>query len=161
MTQENLKEAMFGAGCFWGVEELFRVTPGVVETAVGYAGGTLANPTYREVCEGDTGHAEVVYMKFDPTKVSYEKLLDLFWKNHNPTSLNFQGPDYGSQYRSVIFYYGKNQKEIAEKSKEKLAQSGRFTKPIVTEITEARTFWPAEEYHQKYLLKQGRSSCHV
>lgn len=124
-------------------------------------GGALKNPTYREVCEGDTGHAEVVYIEYDSTKVSYEKLLEIFWENHNPTTINRQGPDFGSQYRSVIFYYTPEQKALAEASKEKVDQSGRWQNPIVTQIVEAPTFYRAEDYHQKYLAKKGLKSCHI
>lgn len=154
-------KATFGAGCFWGVEETYRVLPGVVETAVGYMGGTLEKPTYEDVCTGNTGHAEVVHVTYNPDDVSYEKLLDIFWENHNPTTVDQQGPDFGSQYRSVIFYTDDEQKEIAEKSKEQLEQSSKWQKPIVTQIVEAKTFWPAEDYHQKYLMKRGLGSCHM
>jgi peptide-methionine (S)-S-oxide reductase len=128
---------------------------------VGYLGGTLANPTYRDVCTGRTGHAEVVQVKYDPAEVSYDKLLDVFWENHNPTTLNRQGPDVGTQYRSAIFYHTPEQKRAAEESKASLEASGRFRRPVVTEITEASTFYPAEDYHQRYLEKRGLASCHV
>lgn len=153
--------ATFGAGCFWGVEVTFRNTPGVRDALVGYLGGTLANPTYKDVCTGRTGHAEVVQVEYDPAEVSYEKLLDVFWENHNPTTLNRQGPDVGTQYRSAIFYHTPPQKRAAEKSKAQLEASGRFRRPVVTEITEATTFYPAEDYHQRYLEKRGLASCHV
>jgi len=153
--------ATFGAGCFWGVEVTFRNTPGVRDVLVGYLGGTLANPTYRDVCTGRTGHAEVVQLKYDPAEVSYDKLLDVFWENHNPTTLNRQGPDVGTQYRSAIFYHTPEQKRAAEESKASLEASGRFRRPVVTEITEASTFYPAEDYHQRYLEKRGLASCHV
>ncbi len=153
--------ATFGAGCFWGVEVTFRNTPGVRDVLVGYLGGTLANPTYRDVCTGRTGHAEVVQVKYDPAEVSYDKLLDVFWENHNPTTLNRQGPDVGTQYRSAIFYHTPEQKRAAEESKASLEASGRFRRPVVTEITEASTFYPAEDYHQRYLEKRGLASCHV
>jgi peptide-methionine (S)-S-oxide reductase len=153
--------ATFGAGCFWGVEVTFRNTPGVRDVLVGYLGGTLANPTYRDVCTGRTGHAEVVQVKYDPAEVSYDKLLDVFWENHNPTTLNRQGPDVGTQYRSAIFYHTPEQKRAAEESKAQLEASGRFRRPVVTEITEASTFYPAEDYHQRYLEKRGLASCHV
>ncbi|OYD07103.1 peptide-methionine (S)-S-oxide reductase MsrA [Paludifilum halophilum] len=156
-----METAAFGAGCFWGVEELFRKVEGVVETAVGYMGGKTENPTYEEVCTDQTGHAEVVYLKYDPSVISYEELLQLFWENHNPTTLNRQGPDVGRQYRSVIFYYHDEQKEAAEKSKKELDASGRFKDPIVTEIVPAPTFYRAEEYHQRYLQKRGQSSCQI
>lgn len=161
MNDENLQKASFGAGCFWGVEETFRTTPGVKETAVGYMGGHTKDPTYRDVCNADTGHAEVVYLEYDPAEISYEKLLDVFWENHNPTTMNRQGPDYGSQYRSVIFYYTPEQKAAAEASKEEIDQSGKWQNPIVTQIVEAPTFYKAEEYHQKYLQKKGLQSCHI
>lgn len=153
--------ATFGAGCFWGVEETFRKIPGVIETAVGYEGGTMVNPTYEDVCYKNTGHAEVVQITYDPAKVSYEKLLEIFWNNHNPTTYNRQGPDVGSQYRSVIFYHDGEQKEAAEKSKEALTTSGKFSRPIVTQIVPAEPFYQAEEYHQKYLAKLGKDSCHL
>jgi len=153
--------AIFGAGCFWGVEEAFRVLPGVIETEVGYAGGTLENPTYKEVCTDRTGHAEVVRVTFDPEVISYGKLLDTFWESHNPTQVNRQGPDFGSQYRTVIFATNDAQKAQAEASKAALDASGRFSKPIATQIEPAPHFWAAEEYHQKYLLKRGVSSCHI
>ena len=157
----QLEQATFGAGCFWGVETTFRETPGVVDAAVGYEGGTYANPTYRDVCTGDTGHAEVVEVTFDPTQVSYDTLLNVFWENHNPTTLNSQGPDFGTQYRSAIFYHSPEQQAQAEASKAKWDGSGRFKKPIVTEIVPAQTFYRAEEYHQQYLAKRGLASCHV
>ena len=152
---------MFGAGCFWGVEETFRQLPGVVETEVGYAGGTLANPTYEQLCMHGTGHAEVVRVMFDPKKISYEKLLDIFFSSHNPTCLNYQGPDFGDQYRSVIFYFGEEQKKLAETAKAFQQKSGNWKRPIVTVIEPAPPFYRAEEYHQKYLMKSGRSSCHI
>ena len=153
--------ATFGAGCFWGVEVTFRNTAGVKDALVGYLGGTLANPTYKDVCTGRTGHAEVVQVEYDPAEVTYDKLLDVFWANHNPTTLNRQGPDVGTQYRSAIFYHTPEQKRLAEESKARLGASGRFRNPIVTEITAASTFYPAEDYHQRYLEKRGLASCHV
>lgn len=153
--------ATFGAGCFWGVEVTFRNVPGVRDALVGYLGGTLANPTYRDVCTGRTGHAEVVQVKYDPSEVSYGKLLDVFWENHDPTTLNRQGPDVGTQYRSAIFYDTPEQKREAEESKAELEASHRFRKPIVTEITEASAFYPAEDYHQRYLEKRGLATCHI
>jgi len=153
--------ATFGAGCFWGVEVTFRNTPGVKDAVVGYLGGTLANPTYKDVCTGRTGHAEVVQVTFDPSEATYDQLLDVFWENHDPTTLNRQGPDVGTQYRSAIFYHTPEQKRTAEKSKAELEASGRFRKPIVTEITPASTFYLAEDYHQRYLEKRGLASCHV
>ncbi|PTX49623.1 peptide-methionine (S)-S-oxide reductase [Melghirimyces profundicolus] len=156
-----MARATFGAGCFWGVEELFRKVDGVTSTAVGYMGGTKENPTYEEVCTNRTGHAEVVDLEYDPSVVSYEELLQIFWDNHNPTTLNRQGPDIGSQYRSVIFYHTPEQKEIAEKSKKELEASGKWKDPIVTQIEPAGPFYRAEEYHQRYLQKRGQSSCHI
>lgn len=152
-------KATFGAGCFWGVEELFRTLPGVVRTAVGYAGGAVPDPTYEQVCTDRTGHAEVVEIEFDPTRVSYEKLLEVFWANHDPTTLNRQGPDHGTQYRSVVYYHDAAQQAAAEASKQQLEQSGRFKRPIVTQIVPAPMFYRAEEYHQQYLAKRGRTSC--
>lgn len=153
--------ATFGAGCFWGVEETFRKVPGVKDTAVGYMGGTTENPTYEDVCTDKTGHAEVVQVEYDPAEVSYEQLLDIFWNSHNPTTLNRQGPDVGTQYRSAIFYHTEEQKEQAEASKEKMDRSGRWKDPIVTEISPAATFYRAEEYHQRYLQKRGLDSCGI
>lgn len=153
--------ATFGAGCFWGVEATFRNVTGVKDAAVGYLGGSMENPTYKDVCTGRTGHAEVVQLVYDPSQVSYEKLLDVFWENHNPTTLNRQGPDVGTQYRSAIFYHSEEQKRAAEESKAKQSASGRFSRPIVTEITPATTFYKAEDYHQRYLEKRGLASCHV
>ncbi len=153
--------ATFGAGCFWGVEEAFRQLPGVKSTAVGYSGGTLVDPTYEQVCTDRTGHAEVVQVEFDPAVVGYEKLLDVFWNSHDPTQLNRQGPDYGKQYRSVIFYHDEAQRQAAEASKAKLEQGGKFRRPIVTQIVAAEPFYRAEEYHQQYLAKRGLGSCHV
>jgi len=148
-------KATFGAGCFWHVEDLLNKTQGVISTAVGYIGGQLPNPTYEEVCTDQTGHAEAVEVEFDANVISYEELLDVFWHNHNPTTLNRQGPDIGNQYRSVIFYHDEQQKIIAEKSKKSLDSSKSFNDPIVTEIVPAPKFYKAEEYHQKYFKKQG------
>ncbi len=156
-----MQKATFGAGCFWGVEAAFRQVEGVLSTAVGYSGGTLANPTYEDVCSHDTGHAEVVQVEYDPTKVSYEELLEVFWKNHDPTQLNRQGPDVGSQYRSAILFHSTEQETLAKVSKERLEKRGKYRKPIVTEIMPASTFYRAEEYHQQYLEKRGVSSCHL
>jgi peptide-methionine (S)-S-oxide reductase len=156
-----MEKATFGAGCFWGVEEVFRKVPGVIDTSVGYMGGATDNPTYEEVCTDKTGHAEVVEVIFDPDQVRYEDLLNIFWENHNPTTLNRQGPDVGTQYRSVIFYHSEEQRLIAEKSKQEVDSSGRWKNPVVTEITPATTFWRAEEYHQRYLQKRGQDSCHI
>jgi len=150
-------KATFGAGCFWHVEDLLSKTKGVKSTKVGYIGGQLPNPTYEEVCTDKTGHAEAVEVEYDPNEISYEELLDVFWKNHNPTTLNRQGPDIGIQYRSVIFYHNDEQKEIAEKSKQTLEKSRQFENPIVTEIVPTPTFYNAEEYHQKYFKKHGLS----
>lgn len=157
----EVEKATFGAGCFWGVEVAFRQVPGVVSTAVGYLGGTLPNPTYQDVCSGRTGHAEVVEVTYDPGKVSYDDLLNVFWTNHDPTTLNRQGPDRGTQYRSAVFYHDERQKASAEASKERLGASRKFPRPIVTEITPASTFYRAEEYHQRYLEKHGLASCHI
>ena len=153
--------ATFGAGCFWGVEVAFRNIPGVKDAVVGYLGGTMANPSYKDVCTGRTGHAEVVQVTYDPSEVTYGQLLDVFWENHDPTTLNRQGPDVGTQYRSAIFYHTPEQQRTAEKSKEELEKSGRFRKPIMTEITPASTFYLAEDYHQRYLEKRGLATCHV
>lgn len=155
----SLEKATFGAGCFWGVEASFREIPGVVEAAVGYEGGTMDNPTYQDVCTDETGHAEVVEVTFDPAKVSYGTLVDEFWKLHNPTTRNRQGPDIGTQYRSVIFTHSPEQERIAGESKAK-AQAN-FKSPIVTEIVPANTFYRAEEYHQQYLAKRGLRHCHI
>jgi len=157
--KNNLKRATFGAGCFWGVEAAFREVKGVVSTAVGYAGGSLENPTYHDVCSGITGHTEVVEVIFDPENVSYNQLLDIFWNIHDPTTLNRQGPDIGLQYRSVIFYHDDEQKHQAEDSKKQLAESGVYSQKIVTAIEPATTFWKAEEYHQQYFEKTGQKSC--
>ena len=155
------RKATFGAGCFWGVEETFRQVPGVVGTAVGYEGGVLPNPTYEDVCSHSSGHAEVVEVDFDPEKVAFEALLEVFWANHDPTTLNRQGPDVGDQYRSTVFYHDPEQKIEAETAKGRLEAAGRFRRPIVTEISPASTFWRAEDYHQQYLAKRGQSSCHL
>lgn len=157
----QVEKATFGAGCFWGVEATFRQMPGVWRTLVGYSGGHTANPTYKEVCADNTGHAEVVQVEYDPTKVNYDDLLQVFWENHNPTTLNSQGPDFGTQYRSAIFYHSDEQKRVAEKSKQDLSASGKWKNPIVTEIVAAKPFYEAEDYHQQYLEKRGMSSCHT
>ena len=156
-----MHKATFGAGCFWGVESTFRQLKGVRETAVGYLGGTLENPTYKDVCSHNTGHAEVVEVTYDPAEISYEELLNVFWNCHNPTTLNRQGPDFGSQYRSAVFFHTPEQEQAALASKAQLDRAGRFGRPIVTEITPASTFYRAEEYHQQYLEKRGQSSCHI
>jgi peptide-methionine (S)-S-oxide reductase len=155
------EKATFGAGCFWGVEQEFRKIPGVVDAAVGYAGGSLDNPTYRDVCTDRTGHAEVVEVDFDPSVVSYDRLLDVFWSAHDPTQVNRQGPDVGTQYRSVIFTHSPEQESAARASRDRLDQSGRFRRPIATQIEPASKFWRAEDYHQQYLAKRGLGSCHV
>src|SRR6266481_5375825 len=145
-NQSAVEKATFGAGCFWGVEAAFRQIPGVKATAVGYMGGSTKNPTYQDVCTDETGHAEVVEVVFDPNQVSYDRLLEVFWENHNPTTLNRQGPDIGSQYRSAIFYQSPEQESAAKASKQKLQEAGKFSKPIVTEITPAKEFYRAEDY---------------
>jgi peptide-methionine (S)-S-oxide reductase len=159
--ESKIETAAFAAGCFWGVEEAFSKVPGVTETEVGYAGGHTENPTYEQVSSGKTYHAESVKVKYDSEQVSYQKLLDVFWSIHNPTTPNRQGADIGSNYRSIIFYYTPEQKKLALESKEALDKSGKFKNPIVTEILPAGKFWRAEEYHQKYYLKGGKGSCPV
>jgi peptide-methionine (S)-S-oxide reductase len=156
-----IEKATFGAGCFWGVEAAFRRLPGVTATAVGYSGGQTKNPTYRDVCSDESGHAEVVQVDFDPEKISYRDLLKVFWENHNPTQLNRQGPDVGTQYRSAIFFHTPEQQKEAVASKDELRKSGKFSKAIVTEISPAAEFFRAEEYHQQYLEKRGLASCHI
>jgi peptide-methionine (S)-S-oxide reductase len=156
-----MKKATFGAGCFWGVEATFRRVPGVIDAAVGYAGGHTEKPTYKEVCTDRTGHAEVVEVQYDPSKVSYDQLLDVFWSSHDPTQVNRQGPDYGTQYRTVIFYHDEEQKAEAEASKQRLDASKRFGRPIATQIVPAGPFYRAEEYHQRYLEKRGLENCHI
>jgi len=153
--------ATFGAGCFWGVEVAFRQVPGVLDAISGYLGGTLPNPTYKDVCTGRSGHAEVVQVSFDPSRVSYDVLLDVFWQSHDPTTKNRQGPDVGTQYRSAIFTHSSEQIASAHASREAADRSGRFPRPIVTEITPATAFFRAEEYHQRYLERRGLASCHV
>ena len=152
-----MNKATFGAGCFWGVEATFRKLVGVRSAVVGYSGGSFENPTYEDVCSGKTGHAEVVQLEYDPPKVSYEDLLDVFWNCHDPTTVNRQGPDIGTQYRSAIFFHDADQESAAITSKQKLQSSGRYPSPIVTEITPAEAFYPAEDYHQRYLEKRGLS----
>ena len=156
-----MAKATFAAGCFWGVEATFRQNPGVISTRVGYTGGELKNPTYKDVCTDRTGHAEAVEVEYDPAKVSYEDLLNVFWENHDPTQLNRQGPDFGTQYRSAIFYHSPEQEQAAKASKEKLEKSHRFSRSIVTQIVPATTFYEAEDYHQQYLEKRGLASCHI
>jgi peptide-methionine (S)-S-oxide reductase len=155
-----MEKALFGAGCFWGVEDFFRQVPGVSDAISGYAGGVVQNPTYRQVCSDTTGHAEVVEVTFDPSKVSYATLVELFFKMHNPTTRNRQGPDFGSQYRSAIFTHGPEQARIAAEQLEAAQASGRYKQPVVTVIEPATTFWPAEEHHQRYFQKHG-GHCHV
>ncbi len=154
-----MEKAAFGAGCFWGVEEAFSHIEGVLDTAVGFMGGTTKNPTYKEVCTGLTGHAEVVLITYDPQKVTYQQLLDIFWSIHDPTQYMRQGPDVGSQYRSVIFYYNSEQEKAAKESIDKLNSKGDLGKPVVTEVVPASEFYRAEEYHQKYLEKRGKKTC--
>jgi peptide-methionine (S)-S-oxide reductase len=153
--------ATFGAGCFWGIEAAFRRVPGVLDAVVGYSGGRTENPTYQDVCTDTTGHAEVVQVTFDPEKLSYEQLLDVFWTIHDPTQVNRQGPDYGKQYRTAIFFHSPEQEAAAKKSKQALEASGKMRRPVATEITAAGPFWRAEEYHQRYLEKRGAASCHI
>ena len=154
-----MEKATFAAGCFWGVEASFRALPGVVDAQVGYTGGTLLNPTYHDVCSDHTGHAEALEITFEPAKISYEKLLDHFWQMHDPTTPNRQGPDFGTQYRSAIFFHSPEQEKAARASREQWQK--RLHQPIVTEIVPASTFYRAEEYHQRYLEKKGVSSCHI
>jgi peptide-methionine (S)-S-oxide reductase len=156
-----MEKATFGAGCFWGVEARFAQTPGVLESVSGYEGGTLDNPSYKDVCTDRTGHAEVVEVTYDPERVSYEQLLEIFFAMHDPTQLNRQGPDWGTQYRSVIFYHSPDQKSAAEAMLGRLNEERRFARPIVTQVLPAQTFWRAEDYHQKYLEKRGAVSCHI
>ena len=160
LKSKSLKEqATFAAGCFWSVEAAYQSVPGVLSTAVGFMGGDFENPTYEDVCIKNTNHAEVVHIEYDPDQVSYEQLLNIFWKTHNPTTLNRQGPDLGTQYRSAIFYHNDKQKQIALRSKKEQNSTDRFKGKIVTEITKASDFYRAEEYHQKYLQKQGKGTC--
>jgi len=156
-----MEKATFAAGCFWGVEATFRALPGVTATRVGYIGGNTVDPTYKDVCTNSTGHAEAVEVDYDPARISYEKLLDVFWENHDPTQLNRQGPDWGTQYRSAIFFHSPEQEAAAKASKEKLEKSGKFSKKIVTQIVPAVTFYEAEDYHQQYLEKRGLATCHI
>jgi peptide-methionine (S)-S-oxide reductase len=156
-----MERATFAAGCFWGVEATFRQLPGVISTRVGYTGGNTNNPTYKEVCTDHTGHAEAVEVEFDPEKVKYTDLLKVFWENHDPTQLNRQGPDWGTQYRSAIFFHSPEQQAAAQASKEALEKAHCHSKPIVTQIVPAVTFFAAEDYHQQYLEKRGLASCHI
>ncbi|MEO7002591.1 MAG: peptide-methionine (S)-S-oxide reductase MsrA [Ktedonobacterales bacterium] len=160
-TAKTTERATFGAGCFWGVEAEFRQVEGVVATVVGYEGGRTSNPTYRDVCSHTTGHAEVVEVDYDPRRVSYDQLLDVFWENHDPTQLNRQGPDVGDQYRSVIFFHTPEQAAAAKASLERQTQSGHYRRPIVTQIVPAETFNRAEDYHQQYLEKRGLATCRI
>jgi peptide-methionine (S)-S-oxide reductase len=156
-----MAQATFAAGCFWGVEEAFREIPGVISTTVGYTGGTLKNPTYQDVCSGRTGHAEAIEVEFDPARVSYLELLAVFWKSHDPTTMNRQGPDVGTQYRSAIFYHDAEQEKEARESKAILEKEKIFKRPIVTEIVSASDFYRAEDYHQRYFERRGIRSCHL
>jgi len=156
-----ISKATFGAGCFWGVEATFRELAGVIDAAVGYEGGQMLNPTYKDVCSDSTGHAEVVEVKYDPSKIGYERLLEVFWSAHDPTQVNRQGPDFGTQYRSVIFFHTPEQEKIARESKAALEKSGRLRKPVATQIEPAQTFYRAEDYHQQYLAKRGMRHCHI
>ena len=156
-----MAKATFAAGCFWGVEATFRQLEGVTSTRVGYSGGHFDKPTYKDVCTDRTGHAEAVEVDFDPTKISYDKLLEVFWDNHDPTQLNRQGPDWGTQYRSAIFFHSPEQETAAKASKDTLEKSRRYSKPIVTQIVPATTFYEAEDYHQQYLEKRGLATCHI
>ncbi len=161
MTMKT-ERATFAAGCFWGVEEVFRQVPGVVDTEVGYTGGTTDDPTYKDVCSDTTGHAEAVQVEYDPEKVSYDELLDVFFANHDPTTPNRQGPDVGSQYRSAIFVHDEDQEQAALAAKRRLEEEGRFSRPVVTQIVPATAFWPAEEHHQRYFQKRGiPATCHI
>jgi len=156
-----MAKATFAAGCFWGVEARFQQLPGVTSTAVGYEGGSLSNPSYQQVCTDRTGHAEAVEIDYDPAKITYQRLLDEFFALHDPTQLNRQGPDWGTQYRSVVFYHSPEQKAVAEETIARLTAEKKFSKPIVTQVVPAETFWRAEDYHQKYLEKRGALSCHI
>lgn len=160
-TPVKLEQAMFGAGCFWGVEATFRKVPGVVDAAVGFSGGKTANPTYKQVCYDATGHAEVVHLTYDPSKVTYEGLVEIFFKMHDPTQLNRQGPDVGDQYRSAIFTYTPEQAHTANAIIERLTAAKKYRRPIVTVVEPAQSFWKAEEYHQQYLMKNGLDNCHL
>lgn len=156
-----MEKATFAAGCFWGVEEAFRQLPGVISTSVGYTGGKTQNPTYKEVCTGRTGHAEAVQVEYDPDKVTYDQLLNVFWENHDPTTLNRQGPDVGEQYRSAIFFHDAGQEAAAKDSKERLEAERKFRRPIVTEIKPTPDYFRAEDYHQQYLEKRGMAHCSI
>jgi peptide-methionine (S)-S-oxide reductase len=160
-NDKKLEVATFAAGCFWGVEERFRCLPGVAKTTVGYTGGKKDDPTYEQVCTNLTGHAEAVQIEFDPKKTSYRALLDVFWSSHNPTTMNRQGWDIGTQYRSAIFFHTKAQEKAARESLAELEKSGKWKGRVVTQLVPAEMFWPAEEYHQQYLFKKGQPSCHI
>ncbi len=155
----NIEKADFGGGCFWGVEELFRTTPGVLKTTVGYEGGNVDNPTYEQVCSHTTGHAETVQIEFDPSKVSYDELLVIFFENHDPTQLNRQGLDVGDSYRSVVFYHNDTQKNKAQAKIKELSEEGKYSDPVITQVAPAKTFWHAEDYHQQYLRKRNLKVC--
>lgn len=157
----NTETATFAAGCFWGVEETFRRLSGVLSTSVGYTGGHTDNPTYKEVCNDGTGHAEAVQVTYDPSLISYNELLDVFFENHDPTQVNRQGPDFGSQYRSAIFTHSEAQTHAAEEKIAQLTAAGKYRKPIATHISPAQSYWLAEDYHQQYLAKRGMTSCHL
>jgi peptide-methionine (S)-S-oxide reductase len=161
MSQATPEVAIFAAGCFWGVEEAFRTLPGVLSTSVGYTGGTMPEPTYHDVCDGHTGHAEAVRIEFDPAVISFEKLVTQFFALHDPTTLNRQGPDVGEQYRSAVFYTNEQQRDITHRLIATLTSAGVFPRPIVTQVVPEAPYFPAEEYHQKYLLKRGLSNCHI
>ena len=161
MDTKTLQKATFAAGCFWHVEDAFRQIKGVTDARVGYTGGSVPDPGYKLVCTDTTGHAEAIEVTFDPSVVSYEDLVEFFWTMHNPTQVNRQGPDFGKQYRSAIFVHGDDQREIAEKSKQRLSESGKFSKPIATQIADAGDFWEAEDYHQQYYAKRGINSCSI
>jgi peptide-methionine (S)-S-oxide reductase len=156
-----MEKATFAAGCFWGVEATFRQMPGVTSTRVGYTGGKTENPTYKDVCTDGTGHAEAVEVEFDPAKLTYAQLLKVFFENHDPTQVNRQGPDWGSQYRTAIFFHSPEQQRQAEQFKQELETAHVYSKPIATQIVPAVTFYPAEDYHQQYLEKRGLASCHI
>jgi peptide-methionine (S)-S-oxide reductase len=158
---KTLQKATFAAGCFWHVEDAFRRLEGVTDAKVGYTGGFVENPDYKLVCTDTTGHAEALEVTFDPDRISYEDLVEFFWTMHDPTQVNRQGPDWGKQYRTAIFVHDADQREIAEKSKQRLSESGKYSKPIATEIADASTFWEAEEYHQQYYAKRGIDSCQI
>jgi len=161
LAEVIMAKATFAAGCFWGVEATFRQLPGVSSTRVGYTGGSVENPTYKDVCTDTTGHAEAVEVEYDPAKLSYHKLLEVFWENHDPTQLNRQGPDFGKQYRSAIFFHDAEQEAAAKASKEALEKSRHYSRPIMTQIVPAVKFYEAEDYHQQYLEKRGLASCHI